>query len=61
LLDNGLSWNEQYFLQAFLMDNERYRLRLSISALMFDRGDSMTSLLPSSEIVGGSVWLEKVA
>lgn len=45
-LQEGLSWNEQYLLQAFLMHNEAYKVRLANHML---NGD------------GGSVWIEKTA
>ena len=30
ILDEGLTWNEQYFLQAFLMHNDAWRVRLAL-------------------------------
>ena len=41
VFDEGLSWNEQYFLQAFLMNNSAYRVRLAmrmLSTLRLGRG-----------------------
>jgi predicted transcriptional regulator len=50
ILDEGLSWNEQYLLQAFLMHNSAYRVRLAMNMLWTQRPNP-----------GCSVWLEKVA
>jgi hypothetical protein len=59
VLDNALAWNEQYLLQAFLMYNDQYRVRLALAALMFDRSERLEQLFPAGTL-GGSVWLEKV-
>ncbi|MBA2504523.1 MAG: class I SAM-dependent methyltransferase [Thermoleophilaceae bacterium] len=44
VLEEGLSWNEQYLLQAFLMNNDSWRVRF---ACRMAGGD------------GGSVWLQR--
>jgi hypothetical protein len=59
-LDEGFSWNEQYLLQGFLMHNSAYRLRLAMTMLLARRSRRVQSLFPG-ELVGGSVWLEKVS
>jgi hypothetical protein len=56
-----LSWNEQYVLQAFLMHNRSYRLRLATNILLVERSIRMAELFGSNMPPGGSVWLEKVA
>ena len=33
VFDEGLSWNEQYFVQAFLMHNREYQVRFSASMI----------------------------
>jgi len=58
LLGDGLSWNEQYFLQAFLMHNEAYRVRLANHMLFRLREDDVRPLYPGWHD-GGSVWMEK--
>ena len=60
LLGDGLSWNEQYFLQAFLMHNSAYRVRLANHMLFRLREDDVRPLHPGWHD-GGSVWLEKIA
>jgi Methyltransferase domain len=59
VLDEGLSWNEQYLLQAFLMNNDAYRVRLSVSMVGMLRRREIRAFLPP--MVGGSVWIEKLA
>lgn len=60
LLYEGFSWNEQYLLQAFLMNNPDYRVRLAVRMLWLDREQELAPLLPAGGN-GGSVWIEKVA
>jgi Methyltransferase domain/CBS domain len=60
ILDEGLSWNEQYLLQAFLMHNSAYRVRLAMNVLWTQRANEVAPILPG-RVPGGSVWLEKVA
>jgi CBS domain-containing protein len=58
-LDEGLSWNEQYLLQAFLMHNADYQVRLAMGMLLTDRPGLMLELLPDHP-GGVSVWIEKL-
>jgi CBS domain-containing protein len=58
VLDEGLSWNEQYLVQAFLMGNTAYRVRLAMSMLAAVRRPDFRALLPEGA-VGGSLWIEK--
>ena len=58
IFDEGLSWNEQYALQAFLMHNGAYRVRLANHLLYRLRPDAIAELHGAD---GGSVWLEKLA
>lgn len=58
VLDDGLSWNEEYFVQAFLMGNADYRVRLAVSMLASFRRDAIKAVKP--EFSGGSLWIEKV-
>jgi predicted O-methyltransferase YrrM len=57
---DGLSWNEQYILQAFLMHNQAYRVRLANHLLCRVRGDEVQAIYPAWPD-GGSVWIEKTA
>jgi hypothetical protein len=61
LIDNGLSWNEQYLVQAFLMNNEAFRLRLSVQGLVFARWELVETLFGPDGLQGASIWIEKVA
>jgi hypothetical protein len=60
VLDEGLSWNEQYFVQAFLMENSAYRVRLAMNVLRSLRHRELRALLAPPH-VGSSVWIEKVS
>jgi hypothetical protein len=55
---DGLSWNEQYVLQAFLMHNTAYRVRLASHMLARTREAEAREIYPGWHD-GGSVWLEK--
>jgi predicted O-methyltransferase YrrM len=55
---DGLSWNEQYVLQAFLMHNSAYRVRLANHMLFRTREADVRKIYPSWPD-GGSIWVEK--
>ncbi len=57
IFDEGLSWNEQYLVQAFLMNNDAYRVHLANHLLYVERHDELAQLYASD---GGSLWLEKL-
>ena len=57
---DGLSWNEQYIRQAFLMHNAAYRIRLANHLLARLRPEDVRAIYPAWPD-GGSVWLEKTA
>jgi hypothetical protein len=63
ILDEGLSWNDQYILQAFLMHNDSWRVRLTLAMLWFQRRHLLADWLdPRWSYAGASsVWLERVA
>jgi hypothetical protein len=52
-----LSWNEQYILQAFLMHNDAYRVRIANHMLWTERPNNLAELYGMD---GGSIWLEKL-
>jgi Methyltransferase domain len=60
ILDEGITWNEQYVLQAFLMHNQAYRVRLATKMLWLERREALAPLFEAG-FDGGSLWLEKVA
>jgi hypothetical protein len=56
----GLTWNEQYLLQAFLMYNDSFRVRFAVRAMVHERPELVARLFPIGP-VGASIWLERVA
>ena len=58
VLHEGFTWNEQYILQAFLMNNSAYRVRLAIAMLWLEHRDDLREAFPR-QASGGSVWIEK--
>jgi hypothetical protein len=61
IFDEGLSWNEQYFVQAFLMHNRNYCPRLASAMAHHYQGDELADLFPTRIDNASSLWLEKVA
>ena len=57
IFDEGLSWNEQYPVQAFLMYNDAYRVHIANHALWRERRAEIDDLHGQD---GGSLWLEKI-
>jgi Methyltransferase domain len=55
--DEGLSWNEQYLVQAFLMHNDAWRVRIANHMLYRERPDALAEVY---NMDGGSLWLERV-
>ena len=60
ILDSGLSWNEQYLVQAFLMGNSSYRVRIAVRMLAELRPAEVEAVVPSG-FPGASLWFEKVS
>jgi Methyltransferase domain len=58
VLTEGLSWNEQYILQAFLMHNRAYRVRIANAMLTMHPSRVFEELFPQWPF-GASVWIEK--
>jgi hypothetical protein len=61
VFDEGFSWNEQYFVQAFLMHNDSYRVRLSASMVHHYNRELLEECFPGAITDTGSLWMEKVA
>ena len=56
----GVTWNEQYVLQAFLMNNPRYSVELAVRFLVAQRADAVRSMLGGlQESWGSSFWMVK--
>ena len=60
VLHEGFTWNEQYILQAFLMNNSAYRVRLATAMLWHMHRDDLREAFPRRPF-GGSVWIEKTS
>jgi hypothetical protein len=61
IFDEGLSWNEQYFVQAFLMHNSSYRVRFAGGMLKHYKRDLLDDWFAGNIANAGSLWLQKVA
>jgi hypothetical protein len=59
VLDDGITWNEQFLVQAFLMGNTEYRVHLAVRMISAVRRAEVAELLPKGD-PGGSLWLEKL-
>jgi hypothetical protein len=59
VLDEGLSWNEQYLVQAFLMANTAYRVRFAMSFLANLHPKEVEGAHPDFTS-GSSLWIEKL-
>ena len=61
ILDEGLSWNEQYLLRTFLMFNRAYRIELFTAWLWNMKHDLIREKMPMcARGGGGQMWLRKV-
>jgi predicted O-methyltransferase YrrM len=56
ILEEGLSWNEQYAVQAFLMHNDAYDVLIANHLLFTERRAEIDALHGGD---GGSLWLRK--
>jgi hypothetical protein len=61
IFDDGFSWNEQYFVQAFLMNNPSYRVRFAGKMLHYYKRGALETCFPENIAEAGSLWMEKVA
>jgi hypothetical protein len=60
IFEEGLSWNEQYVLQAFLMHNDASKVRFASHMLVRTAPEELAAAIgPDAD--GGRVWLERVA
>jgi len=56
----GRSWNENYFLRAFLMHNRAYEIILCNSWLSHFHPEAVRAAMPGVPFEGGNIWLRKV-
>jgi hypothetical protein len=62
VMDDNRSWNEIYFLQAFLMNNDQYEIVFLNDYMQKFHGDQIRESMPKfMKAPGGSLWLRKVA
>jgi preprotein translocase subunit Sss1 len=62
VMDDNRSWNEIYFLQAFLMNNDQYEIVFFNDYMQKLHGDQIRGSMPKfMKAPGGSLWLRKVA
>lgn len=55
----GRSWNENYFLRAFLMDNDKYEIKLFVDYLHLHYKKAFENLPLAYNNTGGNLWLLK--
>lgn len=57
---NGFGWNEVYYIHAFLMYNEQFRIRMFNDFLSKCHSEKMNSIPLMQVGPGSSLWLEKM-
>lgn len=60
LIDKGYSWNENYFLRAFLMNNNKYKIILFTDYLNKCHSDLFMKIPELKLSHSADLWLEKV-
>ena len=62
LEDYALYWSEQYLVQAFLAQNDRWEILCAVSALARRRGDELAAVLPpGTPRHGAAFWLRRAS
>jgi predicted O-methyltransferase YrrM len=56
----GFSWNEDYFLKAFLMYNDKFQIKIFSEYLHLYYKESFKDLPLSYKNTGGNLWIEKI-
>ena len=60
-IEMGIAWNEAYFLRAFLMFNEQFRIHFFNSYMAEYHKDLMQLIMPKFlDWPGGSIWMQRV-
>lgn len=57
----GRNWNENYFLRAFLMHNQAYKIRFFAHFMHLHYSDAFKNMPLCYKNGGGNFWLEKIA
>jgi predicted O-methyltransferase YrrM len=56
---NGINWNEDYILKAFLMYNDKFEIKLFSQYLHKHHKDAFADLPLTYQNTGGNLWIEK--
>jgi hypothetical protein len=56
----GFNWNECYLLKAFLMNNDKFEIRLFADYLHLHHKNSFSDLPLCYRNYGGNLWIEKI-
>lgn len=56
---SGFGWNEVYYIHAFLMYNEQFRIRMFNDFLSKCHSENINSIPLMTKAAGSSLWLEK--
>ena len=60
VIDENRSWNEAYFLRAYLANNRNYRIELHVNSLQPRFPAEFAAAAPGYTVDGGSLWLRKI-
>ena len=56
----GFNWNEDYFLKAFLMYNNKFKVKLFSEYLHMHHKEAFQKMPITYKNTGGNLWLEKI-
>ena len=60
-LEEGRAWNEQYFLRAFLLFNEVFKIKLFSTYMIRTKFSWFSQFMPDClKDIGGCIWIEKI-
>lgn len=59
-IEENRSWNEAYFLRAYLANNARFEIVMHANALERRHPNELATIAPGYRVDGGSLWLRKV-
>lgn len=59
-IEENRSWNEAYFLRAYLANNQKFEIVMHANALERRHSQALAEIAPGYKVDGGSLWLRKV-
>ena len=59
-IEENRSWNEAYFLRAYLANNSKFQIVMHANALERRHPEALAEIAPGYRVDGGSLWLRKV-